>query len=141
MESRSFYEQMKATDAIFERVRNEPTVADFPGTNRKARRAQVAEEKRRLKKSSQGESQGHRMSIDHLVSVRLQGIADGLSDGLGATFGEGVGFMLLIVPFNRERSELQYVSNVSREQAKAMLDGLLTKWQEGMPDVPFHAKQ
>ena len=56
MESRSWYEQTKATDAIFERVRNEPTVADFPGTNRKARRAQVAEEKRRLKKAAKAKA-------------------------------------------------------------------------------------
>lgn len=73
-------------------------------------------------------------------SMLLHGIADGLEDALREIFGERSGFILVTFPFDRERTEVQYTANCERADGTMILRQLLSRWESGLPDVPFHRK-
>ena len=77
------------------------------------------------------------MSAAVKVSRALQAIAAGLEDVLRETGGERMGFVLLVGTLNREPTELSYVANIARDDAKKLLRDFLDR---SGPDTPFHAR-
>lgn len=74
------------------------------------------------------------MSATTNLSVRLQDIAQSLSDVLSEVAGEPVAFVLVLGVDN----VAQYISNCKREEGTEMLEGLLSRWKVGRADIPAH---
>lgn len=73
--------------------------------------------------------------IDSWVSENLSAIARSLEKCLTDQSGQEIGFVLLLCPFEHLPTNVQYVSNVAREQATPLLATLLNRWQTGQEDI------
>lgn len=80
------------------------------------------------------------MSADIKLSQKLQALANGLEDVLDEIYGARVGFVIVVTPFGKAKSEAQYISNTKREDGVDMLKTLFKRWQLQLPDVPLHEK-
>jgi len=69
-----------------------------------------------------------------LISKALQPWAQGIDETITDLVGHKVGFCLVV--FTGERA--QYVSNCDRQEVAAALRELLTRWEQGMPDIKAH---
>lgn len=74
------------------------------------------------------------------LSRRLQEIAADLEQTLGEAAGGRVGFILITIP-ERAGQLANYVSNCMRENGKAAMQELKTRWESQMEDVPLHRRQ
>lgn len=75
------------------------------------------------------------------LSQSLPAVATALEEVLDSVYGARCGFVLVVAPFDQERTEVQYVSNVERADGKSLLQELLERWNAALPDVPAHQKQ
>lgn len=69
-----------------------------------------------------------------LVSLSLQQLAQTIQNNLEAISGERLGFILIVSVDNTA----QYVSNLTREDGKDLLDSLLKRWVANRADIPAH---
>lgn len=74
------------------------------------------------------------MSASLNLSLRLQDIAQSLSDVLSEVAGEPVAFVLVL----SADGVSQYVSNAARKDGADMIEGLLDRWKAGRADIPAH---
>lgn len=74
------------------------------------------------------------MTASALLSVRLQDIAQSLSDVLGDVAGEAVPFVLVL----QADKIAQYVSNCDRQDGRELIESLLERWDAGRADIPAH---
>lgn len=79
-------------------------------------------------------------NADLQLSQKLQALAEGLDDVLGEQYGSRVGFVLILAPFNQLPTQVQYVSNVERNDAAGLIRELFDRWQLQLPDIPVHEK-
>jgi hypothetical protein len=75
------------------------------------------------------------------LSLDLRRIAELLDMELTKSSGQRVGFSLVVWGAFGEDGNIQYVSNVEREDALRHMLELCKSWVDGMPDVPFHERQ
>ena len=68
------------------------------------------------------------------VSLRLQDIAQSLDDIFKEIAGERLAFVLVVSVDDVS----QYVSNASREDGTALIEGLLARWKANRADIPAH---
>ncbi len=79
---------------------------------------------------------------DYNLSLRMQGLAQAMDEVLEEQYGSRVGFIVIFAPFDQvPRTEVQYVSNVGRDDAIGIIRTLFQRWQHGLPNVPTHEKQ
>lgn len=70
----------------------------------------------------------------------MQAVARFVDDFLKEIAGERVGFSLIVYASD-DRDQTSYISNCSRDDAKAALAEILEAWQiEDFPDIPAHLK-
>lgn len=74
------------------------------------------------------------MSASLNLSVRLQDVAQSLSDVLDEIAGEAVPFVLVL----QADGVAQYVSNCERQDGVALIESLLERWKAGRSDIPAH---
>ncbi|KQB59333.1 hypothetical protein [Acidovorax sp. SD340] len=74
------------------------------------------------------------MTASALLSVRLQDIAQSLSDVLSDVAGEPVPFVLIL----QADKIAQYVSNCDRKDGRELVESLLERWGAGRADIPAH---
>ena len=74
------------------------------------------------------------MTASARLSVRLQDIAQSLSDVLSDVVGEPVPFVLVL----QADKIAQYVSNTDRKDGRELLESLLDRWNVGRADIPAH---
>ena len=74
------------------------------------------------------------MSASLNLSLRLQDIAQSLSEVLDEVAGEPIAFVLVLSADNVS----QYVSNCKREDGRALIEELLARWKAGRADIPAH---
>lgn len=74
------------------------------------------------------------MTASARLSVRLQDIAQSLSDVLGDVAGEPVPFVLVL----QADKIAQYVSNCDRQDGRELIESLLERWDAGRADIPAH---
>ena len=74
------------------------------------------------------------MSASIRLSVRLQDIAQALSETLDDAAGEPVAFVLVL---NADKVA-QYISNCDRKDGIELFEGLLARWKAGRADIPAH---
>lgn len=79
-------------------------------------------------------------NADLQLSQKLQALCEGLDDVLGEQYGSRVGFVLILAPFNQLPTQVQYVSNVERNDAAGLIRELFDRWQLQLPDIPVHEK-
>lgn len=72
-----------------------------------------------------------------LLSHELQTIARKMERTLKKITGEDRTPFVLVIQVHKNA---QYVANVQREDGKGLLRTLLTRWEQGLPDVPEHEK-
>lgn len=77
-------------------------------------------------------------AADNKLSMAFQSLAGALDDTLLDIYGQPCGFVLVVAPFDQSKTQVQYAANVERADGKALLENLLTRWQQGLPDVPPH---
>lgn len=66
--------------------------------------------------------------------MRLQDIAQSLSDVLSDVAGEPVPFVLVV----QSDKIAQYVSNCDRKDGRELIESLLERWEAGRADIPAH---
>lgn len=66
--------------------------------------------------------------------MRLQDIAQSLSDVLSDVAGEPVPFVLVV----QADKIAQYVSNCDRKDGRELIESLLERWEAGRADIPAH---
>jgi len=74
------------------------------------------------------------MSVSYRLSLRLQDIAQSLSDVLSDVAGEPIAFVLVLSADDVS----QYISNCKREEGAALIESLLARWKAGRADIPAH---
>lgn len=74
------------------------------------------------------------MSESVRLSVNLQRIARELDANLAHSAGSKIGWVLVC----EADGIAQYVSNVSRADGIALIEGLLARWRAGRADIPAH---
>lgn len=74
------------------------------------------------------------MSASARLSVRLQDIAQSLSEVLDEVAGEPVPFVLML---NADKVA-QYISNCDRKDGRELIEMLLARWKAGRADIPAH---
>ena len=74
------------------------------------------------------------MTASARLSVRLQDIAQSLSDVLGDVAGEPMPFVLVL----QADKIAQYVSNCDRPDGRELIESLLERWDAGRADIPAH---
>jgi hypothetical protein len=74
------------------------------------------------------------MTASARLSVRLQDIAQSLSDVLSDVVGEPVPFVLVL----QADKIAQYVSNCDRKDGRELIESLLERWDAGRADIPAH---
>jgi hypothetical protein len=74
------------------------------------------------------------MSASARLSVRLQDIAQSLSEVLDEVAGEPIAFVLVL---NADKVA-QYVSNCDRKDGAELIESLLARWKAGRADIPAH---
>ena len=74
------------------------------------------------------------MSASARLSVRLQDIAQSLSEVLDEVAGEPIAFVLVL---NADKVA-QYVSNCDRKDGRELIESLLARWAAGRADIPAH---
>jgi len=74
------------------------------------------------------------MTASARLSVRLQDIAQSLSDVLSDVAGEPVPFVLVV----QADKIAQYVSNCDRKDGRELIESLLERWDAGRADIPAH---
>lgn len=74
------------------------------------------------------------MSASARLSVRLQSIAQALSEVLDEVAGEPVPFVLML---NADKVA-QYISNCDRKDGRELIEMLLARWKAGRADIPAH---
>lgn len=74
------------------------------------------------------------MTASARLSVRLQDIAQSLSDVLSDVVGEPVPFVLVL----QADKIAQYVSNCDRKDGRELIESLMTRWKGGRADIPAH---
>lgn len=74
------------------------------------------------------------MTASARLSVRLQDIAQSLSDVLSDVAGEPVPFVLVV----QADKIAQYVSNCDRKDGCELIESLLERWEAGRADIPAH---
>lgn len=74
------------------------------------------------------------MSASARLSVRLQDIAQSLSDVLSDVAGEPIAFVLVL----QADKAAQYVSNCDRKDGRELIESLLARWKAGRADIPAH---
>lgn len=74
------------------------------------------------------------MSASLNLSLRLQDIAQSLSDVLADVAGEPIAFVLVLSADDVS----QYISNCKRQEGVEMIEGLLSRWKAGRADIPAH---
>lgn len=77
------------------------------------------------------------MTASARLSVRLQDIAQSLSDVLSDVVGEPVPFVLVL----QADKIAQYVSNCDRKDGRELIESLLERWDAGRADIPAHYNQ
>lgn len=80
------------------------------------------------------------MSAAIKLSIELQRISALLHEALNDAAGEDVGFVLLVSTNNGEQTEVNYSSNLARQDSMLLLGKMLTTHELGMSDVPLHMK-
>lgn len=71
------------------------------------------------------------------ISASLKYLAETIDVVLEEIAGQRVGFSLLV--FNEEtNSRTNYISNTDRKHVIGAIKELLTRWDEGLEDVPLH---
>lgn len=68
------------------------------------------------------------------VSLRLQDIAESLSDVLAEIAGEPIAFVLVV----SVDKTAQYISNASRPDGTELIESLLARWKANRADIPAH---
>lgn len=71
------------------------------------------------------------------VSQDLQAIARELDQRLAQTAGQRVRFSLFVWTEGRA----SYISTAHRDDVIAVLEGMIARWKDGMPDIPAHEVQ
>ena len=74
------------------------------------------------------------MSASARLSVRLQDIAQSLSEVLNEAAGEPCAFVLVL----QADGVAQYVSNASRQDGRELLQSLMDRWDAKRADIPAH---
>ena len=74
------------------------------------------------------------MSASARLSVRLQDIAQALSEVLDEVAGEPVAFVLVL----QADKIAQYISNASRQDGRELLQDLMDRWDAKRADIPAH---
>ena len=74
------------------------------------------------------------MTTSARLSVRLQDVAQSLSEVLDEIAGEPIAFVLLL----QADKTAQYISNCSRADGRELIESLLTRWKAGRADIPAH---
>lgn len=74
------------------------------------------------------------MTASNRLSVRLQDVAQSLSDVLDEIAGEAVPFVLVL----QADGVAQYVSNCERQDGVGLIESLLERWKAGRSDIPAH---
>lgn len=74
------------------------------------------------------------MSASARLSVRLQDIAQSLSEVLDEVAGEPVPFVLVL----QADKTGQYVSSLDRKDGRELIEILLARWKAGRADIPAH---
>ena len=74
------------------------------------------------------------MTASARLSVRLQDIAQSLSDVLSDVVGEPEPFVLVL----QADKIAQYVSNCDRKDGRELIESLLERWDAGRADIPAH---
>lgn len=74
------------------------------------------------------------MSASARLSVRLQDIAQSLSEVLDEVAGEPIGFVLVL----SADKTAQYISNCDRKDGRELIEELLARWKAGRADIPAH---
>ena len=74
------------------------------------------------------------MTASNRLSVRLQDVAQSLSDVLDEIAGEAVPFVLVL----QADGVAQYVSNCERQDGIGLIESLLERWKTGRADIPAH---
>ena len=78
--------------------------------------------------------QGEGVNASRRLSVRLQDIAQSLSEVLEEVAGEPVPFVLVL----QADKVAQYVSNLDRKDGRELIESLLGRWKTGRADIPAH---
>lgn len=71
------------------------------------------------------------------VSRELQAVANELTMRLNGIAGAPVAWSLFVWT----DGVANYVANADRKQIIGVLEAMIAKWKEGMPDVPAHKRQ
>lgn len=79
-------------------------------------------------------------AADMAMAAQMQGIAEGLDEGLAAIYGARIGFVLVVAPFNQPTTEVQYVSNLERSVGVDLISELQKRWATGQPDIPTNER-
>ena len=74
------------------------------------------------------------MSASARLSVRLQDIAQSLSEVLDAVAGEPVPFVLVL----QADTTAQYVSSLDRKDGRELIKSLLARWEAERADIPAY---
>ena len=74
------------------------------------------------------------MTVSARLSVRLQDIAQSLSEVLDEVAGEPIAFVLVL----QADQAAQYVSNCERKDGRELIQILLARWEAGRADIPAH---
>lgn len=74
------------------------------------------------------------MTTSARLSVRLQDVAQSLSEVLDEIAGEPIAFVLVL----QADKTAQYISNCSRADGRALIESLLARWNAGRADIPAH---
>ena len=78
--------------------------------------------------------QGEGVNASARLSVRLQDIAQSLSEVLEEVAGEPVPFVLVL----HSDKVAQYVSSLDRKDGRELIESLLGRWKTGRVDIPAH---
>lgn len=74
------------------------------------------------------------MTTSARLSVRLQDVAQSLSEVLDEIAGEPIAFVLML----QADKTAQYISNCSRADGRELIESLLARWNAGRADIPAH---
>ena len=74
------------------------------------------------------------MTTSARLSVRLQDVAQSLSEVLDEIAGEPIAFVLVL----QADKTAQYISNCSRADGRALIESLQARWNAGRADIPAH---
>jgi len=74
------------------------------------------------------------MTTSARLSVRLQDVAQSLSEVLDEIAGEPIAFVLVL----QADKTAQYISNCARADGRELIESLLARWNAGRADIPAH---